>query len=78
MTNEEILRDLAMLPPEGRRQVADLIASLRERYCDSQQQPQVQKRDWSDEEFVGMWRDREDVKDSVAWVRNLRRHEWEK
>jgi hypothetical protein len=26
-----------------------------------------------DHAFVGMWRDREDMKDLVAWLRNLRR-----
>jgi flagellar motility protein MotE (MotC chaperone) len=25
---------------------------------------------------VGMWKDREDMKDSAAWVRKLRQSEW--
>ena len=29
--------------------------------------------DWDNEPFVGMWKDRKDMKDSVAWVRNLRK-----
>lgn len=28
------------------------------------------------EPFVGMWKDREDMQDSTAWVRDLRRKEW--
>ncbi len=28
--------------------------------------------DLSDEPFMGMWRDREDMRDSGAWVRNIR------
>jgi len=28
--------------------------------------------DWSNEPFIGMWKNREDMK----WVRQLRRHEW--
>jgi len=75
MTNEEILHDLAMLPPEARQQVTDFIAFLRQRYLKRQPKPQAQVRDWSEEEFVGMWRDREDMQDSVAWVRDLRRQE---
>ena len=75
MTNEEILRDLAVLPPEGRQQVINLIVSLRKRYLDAQSQPRPQPRDWSEEEFVGMWKDREDMQDSVVWVRALRRQE---
>jgi hypothetical protein len=30
------------------------------------------------EPFVGMWRNRADMKDSNAWVRNLREREWGK
>jgi len=29
-----------------------------------------------DDPAVGMWADREDMKDSAAWVRKLRQHEW--
>ena len=32
MTHEEILREFASLPPEGRRQVIDFIAFLHQRY----------------------------------------------
>nr|VFJ57208.1 MAG: Predicted antitoxin, contains HTH domain [Candidatus Kentron sp. DK] len=28
------------------------------------------------EAFVGMWKDRPDMADSTAWVRNLRQQEW--
>jgi Bacterial antitoxin of type II TA system, VapB len=28
------------------------------------------------ESFIGMWKDREDMKNSVAWVRQLRLQEW--
>jgi len=30
----------------------------------------------SDEPFIGMWRGREDMRDSTAWVSSLRRREW--
>jgi KaiC/GvpD/RAD55 family RecA-like ATPase len=29
------------------------------------------------ESFVGMWKDRTDMKDSSAWVKNVRKEEWE-
>lgn len=28
------------------------------------------------EPFVGMWRDRDDMADSVRWVREIREREW--
>ena len=30
----------------------------------------------TDEPFVGMWRDREDMADSSEWVRTTRQREW--
>ncbi|MFN0111628.1 MAG: hypothetical protein ACKVZH_22430 [Blastocatellia bacterium] len=78
MTNDEILHDLTLLPPEGRRQVSDFIAFLRQQYGKSQPVTQSQTSDLRNEEFVGMWSDREEMKDSSAWVRNLRKQEWEK
>jgi hypothetical protein len=78
MTHEEILRELASLPPEGQRQVADFIALLRERYERSQPLEQPVVSDLAQDSFIGMWRDREDMRDSSAWVRNLREREWVK
>lgn len=73
MTNEELLREFVALPPEGRRVVADLIAFLRQRYGVS---PITTATDLSSEDVIGMWRDREEMQDSSAWVRNIRETEW--
>ena len=32
----------------------------------------------ADEPFIGMWRDREDMQDSSAWVRRVRESEWKR
>jgi hypothetical protein len=32
----------------------------------------------ANEPVISMWRDREDMKDSAAWVRRLRESEWER
>ncbi len=47
--------------------------SLKERYADSEQE---EKTDLFDEPFIGMWRDREDMRESSEWVRNLRKRGW--
>ena len=78
MTHVEILRELASLPPEGQRQVADFIAFLRARYAHSQSSEPSATSDLAQDEFIGMWRDREDMQDSSAWVRDLREREWVK
>jgi hypothetical protein len=75
MTYEEILRELASLPPEGQKEACDFITFLRERYsrASSTERP---TRDLAGLGFVGMWRDREDMRDSASWVKNLREREW--
>jgi hypothetical protein len=30
----------------------------------------------ADEPFIGMWQDREDIRDSTRWLRDLRKREW--
>ncbi len=32
--------------------------------------------DWKNHPCIGMWKDREDMKDSVQWVRDLRQRQW--
>jgi hypothetical protein len=78
MDQGKILRDMLALPPEAQRQVADFVAFLQTRYkkIDSGNEPN--QINLADEPFVGMWRDREDMQDSSAWVRGIREREWVK
>jgi hypothetical protein len=71
MTKEEILREINSLPLEAQRQIEDFISVLRERY-ESSQPETAPHSDLESEAFVGMWRDREDMGDSSAWVRRVR------
>jgi hypothetical protein len=77
MTNEEILREIKSLPLEAQRQIEDFVSFLRERYKRTQT-ANAPISDLETEAFVGMWRDREDMRDSSAWVRNLRETHWGK
>ncbi len=77
MTNEEILREINSLPVEAQRQIEDFVAFLRQRY-QSSSFAETAKTDLTAEEFIGMWRDREDMQDSSAWVRNVRQSHWGK
>ncbi len=76
MTNEEIIREFSALPLEARREVANFIAFLRARY-DTKNENRVDEN-LSEEKFVGMWNDREDLSDAAAWVRKIRQNEWAK
>ena len=77
MTNEEILREIDSLPLEAQRQIEDFISFLRERYKGAPPKT-APTSDLETEPFVGMWRDREDMQDSSAWVRKLRETHWGK
>jgi len=77
MTDEEILREINSLPIEAQRQIEDFVSFLRERYKNSRPQKNSTS-DLESEAFVGMWRDREDLSDSSAWVRSIRETHWSK
>lgn len=74
MTNEELLKEINSLPPEGQRLVESYLAFLRQRYAP----PETASFNLSlqDEKFIGMWRDRDDITDSTIWVRDIRESEW--
>jgi hypothetical protein len=76
MDLEEICRQLAALPPEGQRRVAELIALLQGHYKRPPRGRRFGKLKLSEEPFIGLWEDREDLRDSTAWVRDLRQREW--
>jgi hypothetical protein len=78
MKDEELIREFLNLPPEGQAQVEDLIEALRARYGSRRADGNATTLDLSDESFVGMWRDREDMQNSSAWVRDTREREWVK
>lgn len=76
MTKEEILREISSLPPEGQRLVENFVASLRQRYARSQSSAQPVSSSLQSEGFIGIWRERDDMRDSSKWVRAARQSEW--
>ncbi len=76
MTQRDLLKQFAELPAEAQRQVAELIASLRQRYQRSGGAKANAENGLMQEPFIGMWSDRDDLADSEDWVRRTRRQEW--
>ncbi len=73
----QILQDLAALSPDAQEQVRDFIAFLRSRQqSERPKKPTRALIALADEPFIGIWRDREDMNDSTAWVRETRKREW--
>ena len=78
MNQKTILKNFDKLPPEAQKQVVDFIAFLETRYypARSRKITKSAKPKLAKESFVGIWRNRSDLTDSVRWVRNLRDKEW--
>ena len=57
---------------EAQKQISDFVASLKTRYPAAQIGRKAKRIKLADEPFIGMWRDREDMQDSSAWVRHVR------
>lgn len=75
MAISRIVQDINSLPPEAQKQVADFVAFLHSRYAPVPAK-KMRRIKLAREPFVGMWKDRADIKDSVEWVRQLRREQW--
>lgn len=73
---ESIWRQFNALPAEAKREVIDFIAFLQTRYQRSNLKKRPQTSKLSEDPFIGIWKDREDLKDSVAWIRDVRKNEW--
>ncbi len=75
MRQDNLRTSFNALPPEAQKQVLDFISFLESRYTSIATRKPRRVR-LSKEPFIGMWSDREDMKDGAAWVRELRRREW--
>ena len=77
MTREQLWKRYSSLPIAVRRGVAQMISILADATNGGAKSLQPQRRkSLSEEPAVGMWQDRNDMEDSVEWVRKLRRREW--
>ena len=75
MATPRILREIETLPPEAQKQVSDFVAFLKARYGVTLRK-KTKRGKLENEPFFGMWKDREDMRDSTKWVRELRQREW--
>ena len=76
MDQNNVISEFDSLPPEAQRQVMDFIAFLQTRYQTATKKKAETEVRIADEIFVGIWRKREEMQDSSAWVRGIRSTEW--
>ena len=75
MNAQMLTEEIAALPEPAQKLVADLVASLRQNYATARNDGSIAPTltsDWMTEPAFGMWRDRPEMQDSAAYVRELR------
>jgi hypothetical protein len=75
MENEGFYNKFESLPIEAQKQVLTFIDFLQKRYEPKGKKTREMKP-VNNKKFVGLWENREDLKDSSSWIRNLRKKEW--
>lgn len=75
MSESTVAKKIKKLPPEAKQQAQDFVDFLYERYVKDEKKKSV-KKSILESSFFGMWKDREDMKDSTAWVRKVRKSQW--
>ena len=75
MENEGFYNKFESLPVEAQKQVLTFIDFLEKRY-ESKGKKTREMKSITNKKFVGLWENREDLKDSSSWIRNLRKKEW--
>ncbi|MFH1981814.1 MAG: DUF2281 domain-containing protein [Pseudomonadota bacterium] len=76
METDKLSYEISSLPPAAQKQVKDFIAFLRDRYAKQAKPKSKRAADIASQSFIGIWKDREDMKDRTGWVRSARKTEW--
>lgn len=76
MENKGFYNKFESLPTEAQKQVIALIDLLKIKY-QSRNRRNLKSKLITNKKFVGIWKDRAEIKDSSKWVKNLRKREWE-
>jgi mRNA-degrading endonuclease RelE of RelBE toxin-antitoxin system len=75
MSESTVSKKIKKLPPEAKQQAQDFVDFLYERYVKDGTKKSG-KKSILESSFFGMWKDREDMQDSTAWVRKVRKSQW--
>ena len=73
MTRQQLLKKYDALPLSARHQVDELVSALAKRSTEASPSSRKRaKRFGENDPVFGIWRDRDDMADSVEWIRSLR------
>ena len=74
---DRLQEDVISLPKEVQQTIIDFVGFLKQQHQASQNKL-PQQISFENQPFVGMWSDRTEMKDSVAWVRQARTQQWQR
>lgn len=76
MTTTQLIENFNALPKDAQKIVVELVTLLGKK----EQRPKSLRKSATtslvNEKFIGLWKERDDMQDSNAYIRNLRRSEW--
>ena len=75
MSKPKFAEQFEQLPPAAQKQATDFIAFLYERHVKAASKASPEKSIAACS-FVGIWKDREEMADSTAWVKKQRSELW--
>ena len=78
MSESPVSKKIKQLPPEAKQQAQDFVDFLYQRYVKSEGKKKSGTGKISESPFFGIWKDREEMRDSVEWVRKVRKSQWPK
>ena len=73
---KSLTSQIEALPPEAQKLVGEFVKLLNKQYRPAKPSRKPKKKVLDLGDFVGMWKDRPEMADSVAYVRKLRKREW--
>ena len=76
MSEKELIKQIQELPSDAQQEAADFVEFLYERYVSRNRVGKKPRKPISESSFRGIWKDREEMKDSTEWVRNIRKSRW--
>ena len=76
MTPAQLMENFNTLPDDAQRRVVELVELLAKQNLRSKPTHKNRVAALADEKFIGIWKDRIDIEDSNAYVREVRKSEW--
>jgi len=76
MSKPTVSKKINELPPDAKKEAQDFVDFLYQRYVASKDMKKSGTGKVSESSFFGIWENREEMSDSVKWVKNIRKSQW--